>query len=421
MQVELDNNLSDAERLHSIRADFPILTQKIKGYPLAYLDSAATTQKPQCMISALEQYYRNTNANIHRGVHHLSTAATHAYEESRQTVQRFINASQAKECIFTRGTTEAINLVASGFGQFIKENDEILISAMEHHSNIVPWQVLCKNVGAHLKIIPMNARGELEMTALEKSLTHKTKLISITHVSNALGTLNPIAEVIQKAHARHIPVFIDGAQAAAHLPIDVQALDCDFYAFSGHKIYGPTGVGVLYGKAKWLEAMQPYQTGGEMILSVTFEKTQYNEIPFKFEAGTPPIAEVIALASSLNYLTHIGWDFIQKHEQSLLHYATKALTLIPGLQLIGTAQEKVGVVSFILDGIHPHDIGSIVDQYGVAIRTGHHCSMPTMDFFKVPATARISFGIYNTQEDIEQLVKALYEVQRIFKRGSVSS
>lgn len=417
IKIEFNEPLQNLKKISALRADFPILNQKIHGHPLAYLDSAATAQKPQCMITKLDHYYSVINANIHRGVHHLSEAATEAYEKSRQIVQQFINAKEARECIFTRGTTDAINLVAVSFGnRFVQKDDEIIVSAMEHHSNIVPWQMLCDRVGAHLKVIPMNQRGELELEKLEQLMTTKTKLVSITHVSNALGTLNPVAEIIQLAHAHQIPVLIDGAQAAPHIPVDVQTLDCDFYVFSGHKIYGPTGIGVLYGKAHWLESMPPYQGGGEMILSVSFEESLFNEIPFKFEAGTPPIAEAIALGTSLNYLGSIGWDIIQQHERTLLTSATNALSTIPGVTLIGTAEEKVSVVSFTMDGIHPHDIGSIVDQYGVAIRTGHHCSMPTMDFFKIPATARISLGIYNNQADLNQLVNALLEVKRIFKR-----
>lgn len=404
------------EKIQSIRNDFPIFNRKVNGHRLAYLDSAATAQKPYCMLKAMEDYYLNSNANIHRGVHTLSTEATELYEKSRQIVQHFINAPSAKECIFTRGTTEAINLVAASFGkQFIHENDEILISAMEHHSNIVPWQILCEQSGAILKIIPMDLNGELKMDAVDQLLSKKTKLVSLSHVSNALGTLNPIAEIIKKAHHYGIPVLVDGAQAAPHLKVDVQALDCDFYAFSGHKIYGPTGIGVLYGKSHWLEKLPPYQAGGEMILSVSFEKTLYNEIPYKFEAGTPPIAEVVGLAASLEYLNAIGWDIIQQHEQDLLKYATNALSSIAGLTVIGTAKEKLGVISFTLEGVHPHDIGSIVDQFGVSIRTGHHCAMPTMDFFKVAATARASFGIYNTEIDVDQLVQALDQVKRIFK------
>ncbi|HXH54854.1 MAG TPA: cysteine desulfurase, partial [Gammaproteobacteria bacterium] len=381
-----------------------------------YLDNAATTQKPQCVLDTLNQYYSEMNANIHRGVHQLSTIATQAFESARTSVQKFINAKQAKECIFVRGATEAINLVAASFGgKFVNSGDEILVSAMEHHSNIVPWQMLCQAKGAHLKVIPMNERGELKLETLEQLLSKKTKLLAITHASNALGTLNPLKEIIQSAHAHHIPVLVDGAQSAPHLKIDVQALDCDFFTFSSHKTYGPTGVGVLYGKAHLLEAMPPYQGGGDMILQVSFEKSTYNEIPFKFEAGTPAIAEAIALGSALEYLERLGWDFITKHEKTLLGDATEKLSSFPGLKIIGTAKEKVGVISFTLDGVHPHDIGSILDQFGIAIRAGHHCAMPIMDFFNVPATARVSFGIYNTLDDIDKLIMGLHEVRRIFK------
>lgn len=402
--------------IEAIRQDFPILNTIVRGQRLAYLDNAATTQKPLCVLDTLNQYYRELNANVHRGVHYLSEAATEAYENARQTVQHFLNAKHAKECIFVKSATEAINLVASSFGrQFIRPGDEIWISTMEHHSNIVPWQMLCQHHGAHLKIIPINEKGELLLESLENQYSEKIKLLAITHVSNTLGTLNPLKEIIDKAHAYHIPVLIDGTQSAPHFKIDVQALDCDFFIFSGHKIYGPTGIGVLYGKASWLEALPPYQGGGEMIAEVNFIKgTTYKEIPLKFEAGTPPIAEAIGLSSALKYLTQLGWDAIWAHEQSLLHYATEALATISGIKIIGTAPKKIGVISFIMENIHPHDIGSIVDQFGVAIRTGHHCTMPVMDFFKVPATARISFGIYNNLTDIDQLINALHEVKKIF-------
>ncbi len=402
--------------MNRIRTDFPILQKTIHGHPLVYLDNAATTQKPQCVLDTLSQYYSEMNANIHRGVHQLSTIATEAYENARITVQKFINAKQAKECIFVRGATEAINLVAASFGRkFVNSGDEVLISAMEHHSNIVPWQMLCQAKGAHLKVIPINEKGELKLDTLEKLFNPKTKLLAITHASNALGTLNPLAEIIQRAHAHRIPVLVDGAQSAPHLKIDVQALDCDFFTFSSHKAYGPTGVGVLYGKTHWLEAMPPYQGGGEMILQVNFKESTYNEIPFKFEAGTPAIAEVIAFDRALKFLENVGWDYISVHEKALLDYATEKLSTFPGLKIIGTAKEKVGVISFTLEGVHPHDIGSVLDQFGIAIRTGHHCAMPVMDFFNVPATARVSFSIYNTIDDIEKLIISLNEVRRIFK------
>lgn len=398
------------------REDFPIFSKKIRGYPLAYLDSAATTQKPNCVINTLTNTYSNTNANIHRGVHYLSEEATAQYEKARQTVQRFINAKSSKECVFVRGTTEAINLVAHSFGQMcIRENDEIIISALEHHSNIVPWQLLCQRTGAKLKVIPMNTQGELLVEVLEQLITPKTKLLAITHISNALGTINPIAEMIQFAHNFGIPVLIDGAQSAPHLKIDVQALDCDFFTFSSHKTYGPTGIGVLYAKEHWLEKMPPYQGGGEMILKVTLNESLYNDIPYKFEAGTPAIAETIALGTALDYLMTIGLEKISAYETYLLKEAELALSSIPGLKIIGTAKHKAASIAFLLDDIHPHDIGSIVDQKGVAIRTGHHCAMPIMDFFGISSTARASFGIYNNLQDIEQLVNALYEVKKIFQ------
>ncbi len=402
--------------IHKIREDFPILKQMIHGKPLAYLDNAATTQKPYCVIDSLTQYYTETNANIHRGVHHLSEAATKAYEDARIKVQSFLNASSHRECIFVKSTTEAINLVAATFGeQYIQPGDEILISALEHHSNIVPWQFLCQKRGALLKVMPINKLGELKLEKLEQLITTKTKLLAISYASNALGTINPLKEIIKIAHAHHIPVLVDAAQAAPHLKMDVQALDCDFLTFSGHKIYGPTGIGVLYGKSHWLEELPPYQGGGDMIKQVTFEYSTYNDIPFKFEAGTPPIAEAIALGQALDYLNQLGWDFIITHEKNLLEYTTNALTSFSGVKLIGTAREKVSVISFTLQGVHPHDIGSIVDQEGVAIRTGHHCAMPIMDFFKVPATARASMGIYNTLEDIDRLIIGLHKVKQIFK------
>jgi len=403
--------------LKDIHTQFPILNKPIRGKRLAYLDNAATTQKPKSVIDSLTRYYSEINANTHRGVHYLSEQATFQYEQTRQTVKQFINARDTRECVFVRSTTEAINLVADSFGKaYVKEGDEILISLMEHHSNIVPWQMLCQRAKAHLKIIPLNAQGELDLNALPSLLTHRTKLLALSHASNALGTLNPIQEIIHLAHQKDIPVLIDGAQSAPHLKIDVQALDCDFFTFSGHKVYGPTGIGVLYGKSQWLENMPPYQGGGDMILNVTIEKTIYNDIPYKFEAGTPAIAEVIALGTALHYLENIGFPLITQHENHLLTIATQALSEIPGIRLIGPTKDKIGVISFIMEGIHPHDIGTIVDQSGVAIRTGHHCAMPLMDFLGITATARASFGLYNTEEDIEQLVKALYEVKRLFKR-----
>ena len=403
--------------IKNLAQSFPILKQSIHGHRLAYLDNAATTQKPQCVIDVLTRYYTHTNANIHRSVHYLGEQATEGYEKARETVQRFLNAKTSKECIFVKSTTEAINLVATCFSDFIKEGDEILISAMEHHSNIVPWQMLCERRGAYLKVIPMNASGELELDTLHTFVTPKTKLLAITHVSNALGTLNPIKEIISLAHAHQIPVFVDGAQSAPHLKIDVQALDCDFFTFSSHKTYGPTGVGVLYGKEKWLNALPPYQGGGDMISKVSFTKTLYKELPYKFEAGTPAISSVIGLGAALEYLMTLDFQAIVEHEQYLLTVATEQLLTIPGIRIIGTAKHKIGVISFTMDSIHPHDIGTIIDQKGVAIRSGHHCAMPTMDFFGVPSTARLSFGLYNTVEDIEQLMQALEMVSHMFRKA----
>lgn len=395
--------------------DFPILKQSIHNHPLVYLDNAATTQKPKVVIDALTRYYQKTNASTHRGVHYLSEQATHAYEQARAHVQTFIGAAHAHECIFVKNATEGINLVAQSFAEaFIKAGDEILISAVEHHSNIVPWQLACQRKQAHLKVIPMTEKGTL-VADWSQYFNPKTKLLAITHVSNAIGTINPIAQIIQTAHAHRIPVLIDGAQSAPHLPIDVQKLDCDFFVFSGHKIYGPTGIGVLYGKSHYLETMPPYQGGGNMILSVDFEKSTYNHLPHKFEAGTAPIAEAIALSSALQYLENIGWPDIIEHEKQLLEYATRTLETLPGLRIIGKAPEKIGVLSFVIPGIHPHDLGSIVDQSGIAIRTGHHCAMPLMKFFDIPATARASFGIYNTMEDIDKLKVALEKALQLFK------
>ena len=399
-----------------VRKDFPILKTKVRGKSLVYLDNAATTQKPHHVISMLETYYSEINSNVHRGIHYLSEKATQEYEAARVKCQNFINAKEPQEIIFTRGATESINLVAQAYGRKnIKKGDEILISHMEHHSNIVPWQILCEQTGANLKVIPISDEGELIYEKFLKLLSKKTKLLAITHMSNALGTINPIKEMVKDAHAKKAIVLVDGAQAAAHMKINVQDLDCDFYTFSGHKVYGPTGIGVLYGKEKILEAMPPYQGGGEMISSVTFEKTTYNVIPGKFEAGTPNIAGAIGLGRALDYVNSIGMQHIIKHEKELLVYATEELQKIPQLRIIGTAAYKAGVVSFVLDDIHPHDIGTIVDQEGVAIRTGHHCAQPVMQRFKVPATARASFGLYNTKEEIDALVKALYKVREVFK------
>jgi cysteine desulfurase/selenocysteine lyase len=407
--------LSPAFDVGKVREDFPILHRQVNGKPLVYLDNAATAQKPQVVIDTLDRFYREENSNVHRGVHFLSQRATDEYEMARVKVQRFLNAAEPREIIFVRGTTEGINLVASSFGRSkVRAGDEILISAMEHHSNIVPWQMLCEEKGAVLRVIPINDSGELRLEEFEKLLSPKTRLVALVHLSNALGTLNPVRPIIEMAHRRGIPVLLDGAQAAPHLKVDVRELDCDFYAFSGHKLYGPTGIGVLYGKARLLEAMPPYQGGGEMISSVTFEKTTYNTIPNKFEAGTPHVAGAVGLAAAIDYLSALDREAVEAYEHELLAYATEALRQIPGLRIIGTAREKAGVISFVLDGIHPHDIGTIVDQEGIAIRTGHHCAQPVMDRFGVPATARASLAFYNTKEEIDALVSSLHKVKEVF-------
>ncbi len=398
-----------------VREDFPILRREVNGKPLVYLDNAATAQKPQVVLDTLDRFYREENSNVHRGVHFLSQLATEEYEKARVAVQRFLNAAEPREIIFVRGTTEGINLVASSFGRRnIRSGDEILISAMEHHSNIVPWQMLCEEKGAVLRVIPINDAGELRLDEFEKLLSPKTRLVALVHLSNALGTLNPVRRIIEMAHRRGIPVLLDGAQAAPHLKVDVRELDCDFYAFSGHKLYGPTGIGALYGKARLLEAMPPYQGGGEMISSVTFEKTTYNTIPNKFEAGTPHVAGAVGLAAAIDYVSALDREAVEAYEHDLLSYATEALRQIPGLRIIGTAREKAGVISFVLEGIHPHDIGTIVDQEGIAIRTGHHCAQPVMDRFGVPATARASLAFYNTKEEIDALVNSLHKVKEVF-------
>ncbi|HTZ99838.1 MAG TPA: cysteine desulfurase [Candidatus Aquilonibacter sp.] len=402
----------DVER---VRADFPILEQKVHGKPLVYLDNAATSQKPRAVIDAISHYYEGTNANIHRAVHHLSEQATEEYEAARITAQKFINAGSPTEIIFVRGTTEGINLVAQTFGRAnIHAGDEVIVTDMEHHSDIVPWQLLAQDRGAKLRVAPINDRGELILEEYEKLLGPKTKLVCVTHVSNALGTINPVRQIIEMAHAQGVPVLVDGAQAVPHLKVDVQALDCDFYSFSGHKIYGPTGIGVLYGKKALLEAMPPYQGGGDMILSVTFEKTTYNRLPYKFEAGTPDIAGVIGLGAALKYLTGIGIQKIGGYEHELLDYATAAVSKIPGLKIIGTAKEKAGVLSFTLENIHPHDIGTILDQEGIAIRTGHHCSQPVMRRFGVDSTARASFAMYNTKQEVDALARGIEKVREVF-------
>jgi len=401
----------DVER---VRRDFPVLHQKVHGKPLVYLDNAATTQKPLAVIEAIENYYRHDNSNIHRGVHALSERATEAYEKVRVAAQKFLNAADTKEIIFLRGTTEGINLVAQTYGRKnVGSGDEVLITALEHHSNIVPWQLLCEEKGAKLRVAPINDRGELLLEEFEKLLGAKTKLVAVGHLSNALGTINPVREIVRMAHARNIPVLVDGAQAAPRLKVDVQELDCDFYAVSGHKMYGPTGIGVLYGKAALLEAMPPCQGGGDMIASVTFEKTVYNRLPYKFEAGTPNIADTIGLGAAIEYLNQLGLDEIERHEADLLSYATSRVETIPGVRIIGTAREKAGVLAFVMDEIHPHDIGTILDSEGIAVRTGHHCAQPVMQRFNIPATARASFGLYNTRQEVDALVAGIQKVREV--------
>ena len=399
----------------AIRKDFPILAQRVHGKPLVYLDNAATSQKPKCVIEALTRFYQMDNANIHRGVHQLSERPTRSYEAARGKVQRFLNAAHTREIIFVRGATEGINLVAQTYGRtHVGAGDEIVISAMEHHSNIVPWQMLCEEKGAVLRVIPINDRGEVEFDQFEKLLNHRTRLVAVSHVSNALGTINPVREIVKTAHGCNVPVLIDGAQAVPHMKVDVRNLDCDFYVFSGHKVFGPTGIGVLYGREQLLEDMPPYQGGGDMIRSVTFEKTTYNDLPYKFEAGTPDIAGVIGLGAAIDYLDQIGMDAVAAHEHDLLEYGTRALESLSGLRLIGTAREKAGVFSFLIDGVHAHDAGTILDREGVAVRTGHHCAQPVMDRFGVSATTRASLAFYNTREDIDALVAGIQKVKEVF-------
>ena len=402
----------DAER---IRQDFPALRQIVNGKPLIYLDNAATTQKPQAVLDALRRFYETECANVHRGLHWMSEEATRDYEGSREKVQQFLGAADVKEIVFVRGTTEAINLVAQSFGRpRFRAGDEILITAMEHHSNIVPWQMLCEQTGAVLRVAPINDDGELLLDEFARLLTERTRLAAVSHISNALGTVNPVARLIEMAHSRKVPVLLDGAQAAPHMPVNVQELDCDFYAFSGHKLYGPTGIGVLYGKAQWLEEMPPYQGGGDMINYVTFEKTTYNALPYKFEAGTPHIAGVIGLGAAVDYLNQIGLERAGAYENELLGYATERVRRIPGVRIIGTAREKAGVLSFEIEGIHPHDVGTILDREGVAVRAGHHCAMPVMDRFGVPATTRASFSFYNTPGEVDALVAGIEKVKEVF-------
>ena len=393
--------------VQKIRADFPILSQKVNGKPLVYFDNGATSQKPQVVIDAISKYYSEINANIHRGVHTLSQLATDAYEISRNTVQKHLNAKHNHEIIFTSGTTFGINLVANGFGSLLKAGDEVMVSALEHHSNIVPWQFLCERTGAKLVVIPMNLKGELIMSEFDELLSDKTKIVAVNHISNALGTVNPIEYIIKKAHQVGAAVLIDGAQATPHLKPDVQALDCDFYVFSGHKICAPTGVGILYGKEEWLRKLPPYQGGGEMIAEVTFEKTTYADLPHKFEAGTPNISGGIVLGTAIDYMNSIGFENIASYEQELLEYGTKRLLEIEGLTIYGTSENKASVISFNIAGIHPYDIGTIIDKLGIAVRTGHHCAQPIMSFFNIPGTIRASFAFYNTKEEIDIFVEAV--------------
>ena len=404
-----------ALNVRAVRDDFPILATRLYGKALVYLDNAATTQKPQVVIDRLTRYYAHENANIHRGVHYLSELATEAYEEARQTVCRFLNAADAQGIVFVRGTTEAINLVAQTYGRVhVGPGDDIVITVMEHHSNIVPWQMLCEQKGARLRIVPMNDAGELRLDEYEALLSDRTRIVAVGHVSNALGTINAIRTIVEMAHARGVPVLVDGAQAVSHMAVDVQALDCDFYAFSGHKVFGPTGIGVLYGKPALLDSMPPYQGGGDMIRSVRFEKTEYNTLPYKFEAGTPNIAGAIGLSAAIEYIERLGFDRIAAHERDLLAHGTRALMDVPGLRLTGTASDKAGVLAFVLEGVHPHDVGTILDREGIAVRTGHHCCQPLMDRLGVPATARASLALYNTREEIDALASALARVREVF-------
>lgn len=401
--------------INKIRTDFPILAREVYGKPLVYLDNAATTQKPQCVMDKITEMYSTVNSNVHRGVHYLSQAATDEHEAARKTVQRFINANIPEEIVFTRGATESINLVASSFCRsFCKEGDEILITAMEHHSNIVPWQIQADIRGLKIKVIPINKDGELIMEEFEKLISPRTKLIAATHISNVLGTINPIDEIIRIAHSHNIPVLIDAAQSVQHAKVDVQKIDCDFLVFSSHKIYGPTGVGVLYGKEEWLNALPPYQGGGEMIESVSFEKTTFNKLPFKFEAGTPDFVGTAALATALDYVSSIGLDNIAEYESELLRYATEKMLNLPGVKIIGTAQHKSSVISFVFNKIHPYDIGTLLDKMGIAVRTGHHCAEPLMKIMGVEGTVRASFAFYNTKEEVDMLVKGLERIIKMF-------
>lgn len=400
-------NIKKKETLERIRDEFPILDQQINGEDLIYLDNAASTQKPKSVINAIKDYYENDHSNVHRGVHTLSVRATEAYENARAKVAEFLNSPNKHQIIFTKGTTDSVNLIASSVTNLIQEDDEILITSMEHHSNIVPWQELCKRTGAVLKVIPINENGELMIDEYKNMVSDKTKLISVVHLSNTLGTINPIEDIIEFAKSNDVITVIDGAQAAGHLPIDVQKLDCDFYLFSGHKIFGPTGIGVLYGKEEILNQMDPYQFGGEMILKVTFEETTYNDLPHKYEAGTPNIAGAVGIGASIDFINGLDRDLAHEHEMSLHNYALEQLEMIEGIRIIGNSKNKSSIISFVVDGIHPHDIGTIINQKGIAVRTGHHCTMPLMDFYGIPGTVRASFSIYNNHSEVEKLIDAI--------------
>ncbi len=403
------------DKIQSVRADFPILSRTIYGKPLVYFDNAATTQKPRSVIDAISNYYLNDNANVHRGVHYLSQQATGAFEDVRKKLATFVNAGSSNEIIFARGATEAINLVAYSFCEtYLNSGDEIIISALEHHSNIVPWQKACERKGALLKVIPLTPEGDLDLEVFEQLLNNRTKIVTVGHISNTLGTINPVAEIAAMAHNKNVPVFVDGAQGLSHGPVDVQKLDCDFYAFSAHKMYGPMGIGGLYGKTKWLTNMQPYQLGGEMIDTVTFEKTTYNEIPYKFEAGTPNVADVMGFGAAIDYINGLGWDFITAQENDLLEYATNRLQAIEGVKIIGTSKHKASIVSFLIEGIHFFDVGTIIDHMGIAVRTGSHCTQPLMDILGINGTLRASMAFYNTREEVDKLVDAIYKVKTLF-------
>jgi cysteine desulfurase/selenocysteine lyase len=409
------NTVEKRYDVKQVRRDFPVLGQLVHGKPLVYLDNAATSQKPEAVLDAIDKYYRVGNANIHRGVHYLSERATEEYEGAREKIRGFLHAASVKEIVFVRGATEGVNLVASTFGRMkVRAGDEVLISAMEHHSNIVPWQMLCEEKGAKLRVIPMNDQGEIILDEYRRLLTERTKLVAVTHVSNALGTINPVKQMIADAHRRSIPVLVDGAQAVPHFRVDVRDLDCEFYVLSGHKMFGPTGVGVLYGKEAILEGMPPYQGGGDMIKSVTFERTIFNDLPYRFEAGTPHIAGGVGLGAAIDYLGRIDWQALTEYEHEVLNYATEALSEIKGLRIVGTAKEKAGVISFVIDGVHPHDVGTVLDQEGIAVRTGHHCAQPVMKRFNIPATARASFALYNTHDEVDRLVAGVHKVKEIF-------